>query len=74
MRRDGTLLVVGDTGQVDPWVLLTSLPPAEVGVCWYGLWVRRLWTRVWLVPQAWPAPAPDLVLTRILPPLEPLRV
>jgi hypothetical protein len=162
-RRDGTLVVVWDTGQTDPWVLLTTLPPAEVGVLWYGLrmwiefgfralkglgwrwertrrtdpdrvarhwlvlavatlWVlaygtraedadfvgvapanlrapvapppadhrrtlsvfargvgqlrwqllrmRRLWSRVWLVPQAWPDPAPDLVLTRVLTPLE----
>jgi hypothetical protein len=166
-RRDGTLLVVWDTGQTDPWVLVTTLPPAEVGVLWSGLrmgiefgfralkglgwhwdrtrrtdpdrvarhwlvlavatrWVlaygtraedaaiagvapanlrtaptpppadyvrtlsvfargvgqlrwqllrmRRLWTRVWLVPQAWPHPAPDLVITRILTPLETLHV
>ncbi|HEY7031184.1 MAG TPA: transposase [Thermomicrobiales bacterium] len=162
-RRDGTLLVVWDTGQQDPWVLVTTLPPVEVGVLWYGLrmwiefgfralkglgwrwertrrtdpervarhwlvlavatlWVlaygtraedaalagvapanlrtaptpppadhvrtisvfargvgqlrwqlvrmRRLWARVWLVPQAWPSPGPDLRVTRILTPLE----
>jgi Transposase DDE domain len=162
-RRAGTLLVVWDPDHADPWVLLTTLPPAEVGAVWYGLrmwiefgfralkglgwrwertrrtdpervarhwlvlavatlWVlaygtraedaeivgvapanlrtapppppaayvrtisvfargvgqlrwqllrmRRLWTRVWLVPQAWPDPAPDLVVTRILTPLE----
>jgi hypothetical protein len=161
-RRDGTVLVVWDTDQADPWVLVTTLPPAEVGVLWYGLrmwiefgfralkglgwrwertrrtdpdrvarhwlvlavatlWVlaygtraedaalmgvapnnlrtaptpppadhvrtigvfargvgqlrwqllrmRRLWRRVWLVPQAWPDPAPGLILTRVLTPL-----
>jgi DDE family transposase len=166
-RRDGTLLVVWDTDQVDPWVLLTTLDPAAVGVCWYGLrmwiefgfralkglgwrwertrrtdpdrvarhwlvlavatlWVlaygtraedadlagvapatlrtapppppadhvrtlsvfargvgqlrwqllraRRLWRRIWLVPQAWPDPGPDLLVTRVVPPLEPLHV
>jgi hypothetical protein len=162
-RRDGTLLVVWDDGQADPWVLLTTLPAAEVGALWYGLrmwiefgfralkglgwqwertrrtdpdrvarhwlvlavatlWVlaygtraedadlagvapanlrapitpppadhvrtigvflrgvgqlrwqllrmRRLWRRVWLAPQAWPTPPPNLVVTRILTPLE----
>jgi hypothetical protein len=162
-RRDGTLLVVWDTGQKGPWVLLTDLGPAEVGVLWYGLrtwielgfralkevgwrwertrrtdpdrvarhwlvlavatiWVlaygtraedaalagvvpanlrtavappppdhrrtlsvfargvgqlrwqllraRRLWKRVWLTPQAWPSPSPDLLITRVLTPLE----
>jgi hypothetical protein len=166
-RRDGTLLVVWDTDQVAPWVLLTTLPSAEVGVCWYGLrmwiefgfralkglgwqwertrrtdpervarhwlvlavatlWVlaygtraedaalasvapanlrtaptpppadhrrtlsvfargvgqlrwqllrmRRLWARVWLVPQTWPDPGPDLLVTRVLTPLAPLPV
>jgi Transposase DDE domain len=166
-RRAGTLLVVWDTDQADPWVLLTDLDPAAVGVLWYGLrmgiefgfralkglgwhwertrrtdpdrfarhwlvlavatlWVlaygtraedaeragvapanlrtaptpppvdyvrplsvfargvgqlrwqllrvRRLWRRVWLAPQAWPAPGPDLVVTRVLTPLEPLHV
>src|SRR5262249_5849863 len=40
VRRDGTLLVVWDAGQTDPWVLLTDLDPAAVGVLWYGL---RMW-------------------------------
>lgn len=166
-RRDGTLLVVWDTDQTDPWVLLTTLPAAEVGVLWSGLrmwiefgfralkglgwrwertrrtdpervarhwlvlavatlWVladgtraedaelagvapanlrapiipppadhrrtlsvfarglgqlrwqllrmRRLWMRVWLAPQAWPDPGPNLVVTRLLTPLAPLHV
>lgn len=40
VRRDGTLLVVWDAGQAEPWVLLTDLAPGDVGVCWYGL---RAW-------------------------------
>ena len=39
-RRAGTVLVVWGEGQTDPWVLLTDLPPARIGVCWYGL---RIW-------------------------------
>lgn len=39
-RRKGTLLVVWDAAQAEPWVLLTDLHPTEVGVCWYGL---RAW-------------------------------
>jgi hypothetical protein len=163
VRRAGTLLVVWDADQAEPWVLLTTLPPHAVGVLWYGLrtwvelgfralkgmgwrwertrrtdpdraarhwlvlavatlWVlaygtraedaawigvapatlrtapippppdhartlsvfargiaqlrwqllrmRRLWTRIWLSPQAWPDPAPDFVVTRIPPPPE----
>lgn len=159
VRRAGTLLVVWDAGQAEPWILLTDLPPAEVGVCWYGLrawielgfralkgvgwrweqtrrtdpdrvarhwlvlavatlWVvaygtraedaarcgvapanlrtappppaaerprtlsvfarglpqlrwqllraRRLWTRVWLVPEPWPKPPPGLVIERVV--------
>lgn len=161
-RRHGTLLVVWDADQAEPWILLTDLAPDAVGVCWYGLrawielgfralkgvgwrwertrrsdpdrvarhwlvlavatlWVlaygtraedaavrgvapanlrtapppppadyrrtlsvfavglhrlrwqllrlRRLWTRVWLVPDPWPEPSPDLVITRVLTPL-----
>lgn len=39
-RRFGTLLVVWDAGQHEPWLVLTDLPPERVGVCWYGL---RVW-------------------------------
>ena len=39
-RRRGTMIVVWDQGQEEPWVVLTSLPPDESGVCWYGL---RFW-------------------------------
>jgi len=35
---------------------------------------RRRWTRRWLVPDAWPRPAPALVVTRVPTPLEPLHV
>jgi hypothetical protein len=37
---------------------------------WQLLRVRRLWRRVWLAPRAWPHPTPDLVVTRLLTPLE----
>lgn len=40
VRRAATLVVVWDDGQDNPWVLLTDLPPAEIGVCGYGL---RVW-------------------------------
>lgn len=163
-RRRGTLVVVWDADQAEPWVLLTDLGPDAAGVLWYGLrtwielgfralkgvgwrwdrtrrtdpdrvarhllvlavatlWVlaygtraedadlagvpparlrtpppppppdhvrplsvfargvgqlrwqllrmRRLWSRVWLTPQALPSPGPDLVVTRILTPLPP---
>jgi hypothetical protein len=39
-RRDGTLIVVWDVDAAEPWVLLTDLAPADVGVCWYGV---RAW-------------------------------
>jgi len=39
-RQAGTLVVVWAADQAAPWVLLTDLAPAEVGVCWYGL---RVW-------------------------------
>jgi hypothetical protein len=40
VRRAGTLLVVWQEGQAEPWVLLTDFPPDRVGPCWYGL---RVW-------------------------------
>lgn len=39
-RHAGTLIVVWGRGQTAPWVLLTDLAPAGVGVVWYGL---RVW-------------------------------
>lgn len=39
-RQAGTLIVVWQEGQAAPWVLLTDLAPAAVGVVWYGL---RVW-------------------------------
>lgn len=39
-RRDGTLVVVWDADQTEPWVLLTDLPPEGIGPAWYGL---RTW-------------------------------
>ena len=40
IRRRGTMIVVWDKGQEEPWVVMTDLPPAEAGVCWYAL---RFW-------------------------------
>jgi hypothetical protein len=39
-RLPATLVVVWAAGQTEPWVLLTTLPPQQVGVLWYGL---RMW-------------------------------
>jgi Transposase DDE domain len=39
-RQAGTVLVVWDAAHPTPWVLLTDLLPAQIGVCWYGL---RVW-------------------------------
>jgi hypothetical protein len=36
----GTLIVVWEEGHKAPWVLLTDLPPDQVGIVWYGL---RIW-------------------------------
>lgn len=42
-RQAGTLLVVWETGQATPWVLLTDLAPSVVGVLWYGV---RVWVEL----------------------------
>ena len=39
-RQAGTLVVVWDAAHPTPWVLLTDLPPTQMGVSWYGL---RVW-------------------------------
>ena len=39
-RRRGTLLVVWELDQDEPWVVLTDLEPQEAGPAWYGL---RCW-------------------------------
>ena len=39
-RCRGTLLVVWETDQDEPWIVLTDLRPAQAGVAWYGL---RCW-------------------------------
>ncbi len=39
-QRAVTLVVVWGAEQREPWVVVTDLPPAEVGLCWYGL---RMW-------------------------------
>src|SRR5215216_2316733 len=43
VRRQGTLVVVWDTGQREPWLVLTDLDPEAVGVVWYGL---RVWVEL----------------------------
>lgn len=40
VRRQGTLVVVWETGQAEPWLVLTDLPPDQCGIAWYGL---RVW-------------------------------
>jgi hypothetical protein len=42
VRRAGTLLVVWEAGQAEPWIILTDLAPDAVGPAWYGLrtWVE----------------------------------
>lgn len=40
VRRQGTLVVVWDADQAEPWLVLTDLAPEAVGVVWYGL---RVW-------------------------------
>jgi hypothetical protein len=39
-RRQGTLVVVWAPGEADPWVLLSDLPPEQLGPSWYAL---RFW-------------------------------
>jgi hypothetical protein len=43
VRRPGTLLVVWDIDQPEPWIVLTDLAPDQVGVAWYGL---RIWVEL----------------------------
>lgn len=43
VRRQGTLVVVWAVDQAEPWLVLTDLSPADVGVLWYGL---RVWTEL----------------------------
>lgn len=40
IRRRGTMVVVWDNDQDEPWVVMTDLAPAETRVCWYAL---RFW-------------------------------
>ena len=40
LRRSGTLLVVWAEDQAEPRLVLTDLPPEDLGVTWYGL---RVW-------------------------------
>lgn len=40
VRRVGTLVVLWETAQAEPWLVLTDLAPDEIGLAWYGL---RVW-------------------------------
>lgn len=42
-RRQVTLISVWTPDQAEPWVLVTNLPPAKIGVSWYAL---RVWTEL----------------------------
>ena len=57
-----------------------SRPPRIVSVFRHGVnWLRRLmlkgrlWTRVWLLPEPWPTPKPNLEITCHAPPENPLH-
>ena len=39
-QKAATLIAVWEDGQAEPCLVLTDLPPTEVGCCWYGL---RAW-------------------------------
>jgi hypothetical protein len=43
VRRQGTLVVVWEAGQDEPWLVLTDLAPDAVGISWYGL---RVWVEL----------------------------
>lgn len=43
VRRRGTLVVVWEQDQPEPWLVLTDLDPDAVGVAWYGL---RVWVEL----------------------------
>jgi hypothetical protein len=43
VRRAGTLLVVWAEQAEAPWMILTDLAPAQIGLCWYGL---RMWVEL----------------------------
>jgi hypothetical protein len=40
VRQRGTLLVVWEQDQAEPWLVLTDVAPDAVGIAWYGL---RVW-------------------------------
>jgi hypothetical protein len=40
VRKMGTLVVLWEVGQQEPWLVLTDLAPAAIGPAWYGL---RVW-------------------------------
>ncbi|MGQ9555849.1 MAG: transposase [Anaerolineae bacterium] len=42
-RQVATCVVVWQEAELEPWLLLTDLPPRQVGVLWYGL---RVWTEL----------------------------
>lgn len=42
-RKAGTLVVLWQEGEAQPWVVLTDLAPGEVGLAWYGL---RVWVEL----------------------------
>ena len=43
VRRRGTLAVVWEDGQAEPWIVLTDLAPDQLGLAWYGL---RVWVEM----------------------------
>ena len=64
-----------DPRRRDPW----GRPVRTVSVIRHGIdWLRRLllrgrlWSRVWLLPEPWPEPKPNLEITRHAPPQKPV--
>ena len=76
LRTPPKAYLVLDTGtpaprRRDPW----GRPVRTVSIIRHGIdWLRRLllrgrrWSRVWLLPEPWPEPKPNLEITRHAPP------
>jgi Transposase DDE domain len=79
----GTRAEDAERAEVDPARLHTHRPPVRVRPRWLSVFTRgldwgrtlllrqrRIWTRLWLAPDAWPTLPPGLHIHRILTPQE----